>query len=85
MKQVNIRGTFLLTKACLPHLRQARNPHVLTMAPPLNLTPRWLGAHRIYTQSKYGMTLLSLGWAAEYAKSGIGFSCVSVSEWREGA
>jgi citronellol/citronellal dehydrogenase len=76
MQQINIRGTFLLTKACLPHLRRSPNGHVLTISPPLNLSPHWLGAHPSYTLSKYGMTLLSLGWAAEYADSGIGFSCL---------
>jgi NAD(P)-dependent dehydrogenase (short-subunit alcohol dehydrogenase family) len=49
---------------------------VVTLAPPLNLSPHWLGAHPVYTISKYGMTLLSLGWAAEYAQAGIGFSCL---------
>ncbi|WP_299560094.1 NAD(P)-dependent oxidoreductase [uncultured Mycolicibacterium sp.] len=76
MQQINIRGTFLLTKACLPHLRRSAAPHVLTISPPLNLNPHWLGAHPSYTLSKYGMTLLSLGWANEYADSGIGFSCL---------
>ncbi|APE18694.1 short chain dehydrogenase [Mycobacterium sp. WY10] len=76
MQQINIRGTFLLTKACLPHLRQSPNGHVVTIAPPLNMNPHWLGAHPSYTLSKYGMTLLSLGWAAEYADSGIGFTCL---------
>ncbi|BBZ29690.1 short chain dehydrogenase [Mycolicibacterium madagascariense] len=76
MMDVNVRGTFLLTKAALPHLRNSPNAHVVTLAPPLNLTPRWLGAHPSYTLSKYGMTLLSLGWAAEYADAGIGFSCL---------
>ncbi|WP_432246515.1 SDR family oxidoreductase [Mycolicibacterium sp. ELW1] len=76
MQQINIRGTFLLTKACLPHLRRSPNGHVVTIAPPLNLNPRWLGAHPAYTLSKYGMTLLSLGWAAEYADTGIGFTCL---------
>ncbi len=76
MQQVNIRGSFLLTKAALPHLRKSDNPHVLTIAPPLNLSPRWLGAHPSYTLSKYGMTLLSLGWAAEYAGAGIAFNCL---------
>ncbi|GAY16125.1 NAD(P)-dependent oxidoreductase [Mycobacterium sp. shizuoka-1] len=76
MQQINIRGTFLLTKACLPHLRTSPNGHVVTIAPPLNLNPRWLGAHPSYTLSKYGMTLLSMGWAAEYADTGIGFSCL---------
>ena len=76
MQQINIRGTFLLTKACLPHLRTSPNGHVVTIAPPLNLNPRWLGAHPAYTLSKYGMTLLSMGWAAEYADTGIGFTCL---------
>ncbi|NTY59992.1 NAD(P)-dependent oxidoreductase [Mycolicibacterium sphagni] len=76
MQQINIRGTFLLTKACLPHLRTSPNGHVVTIAPPLNLNPYWLGAHPAYTLSKYGMTLLSMGWAAEYADTGIGFSCL---------
>lgn len=76
MQQINIRGTFLLTKACLPHLRTSSNGHVVTIAPPLNLNPHWLGAHPAYTLSKYGMTLLSLGWAAEYADTGIGFTCL---------
>lgn len=76
MQDINIRGTFLLTKACLPHLRKSANAHVLTLAPPLNLNPYWLGAHPSYTLSKYGMTLLSLGWASEYADAGIAFNCL---------
>jgi NAD(P)-dependent dehydrogenase (short-subunit alcohol dehydrogenase family) len=76
MMDINVRGTFLLTKAALPHLRQSAGAHVVTLAPPLNLSPHWLGAHPVYTLSKYGMTLLSLGWAAEYADAGIAFSCL---------
>src|SRR4051812_38284197 len=85
MMDINIRGTFLLTKAALPHLRksaartqgaQMAGAHVVTLAPPMNMNPHWLGAHPTYTLSKYGMTLLSLGWAAEYAEAGIGFSCL---------
>ncbi|OBY29476.1 SDR family oxidoreductase [Mycolicibacter kumamotonensis] len=76
MQQVNIRGTFLLTKACLPHLRTSANPHVLTLSPPINMNPRWLGAHPGYTLSKYGMTLLSLGWAAEFDEAGIAVNCL---------
>ena len=49
---------------------------MLTLAPPMNMNPHWLGAHPSYTLSKYGMTLLSLGWAAEYADAGIGFACL---------
>lgn len=85
MMDINVRGTFLLTKAALPHLRQSAartrgadraGAHVVTLAPPINMNPHWLGAHPSYTVSKYGMTLLSLGWAAEYADTGIGFSCL---------
>lgn len=76
MMDINVRGTFLLTKAALPHLRKSPNAHVITLAPPLNMSPHWLGAHPSYTLSKYGMTLLSLGWSAEYADSSIGFSCL---------
>jgi citronellol/citronellal dehydrogenase len=76
MMDINVRGTFLLTKACLPHLRKSPDAHVLTLAPPLNMNLHWLGAHPSYTLSKYGMTLLSLGWAAEYGEADIGFSCL---------
>lgn len=76
MQDINVRGTFLLTKACLPHLRRSPAAHVLTIAPPLNMNPYWLGIHPSYTLSKYGMSLLSLGWAAEYADTGIAFNCL---------
>ncbi|WP_046314919.1 NAD(P)-dependent oxidoreductase [Mycobacterium sp. UM_Kg1] len=76
MQDINVRGTFLLTRACLPHLRRSANPHVLTIAPPINLNPYWLGIHPSYTLSKYGMTLLTLGWAAEYADAGIACNCL---------
>ncbi|MDT5011874.1 MAG: citronellol/citronellal dehydrogenase [Mycobacterium sp.] len=76
MADINIKGTFLLTQACLPHLRESANPHVLTISPPLNMNPRWLGAHPVYTLSKYGMSLLSLGWAVEFADAGIAFNCL---------
>ncbi|MEV0248125.1 NAD(P)-dependent oxidoreductase [Nocardia sp. NPDC050712] len=76
MQEINIRGPFLLTQACLPHLRRSENPHVLSVSPPLNPSPRWLGAHPAYTQSKYGMTLLALGWAAEFAADGIAVNCL---------
>lgn len=76
MQEINLRGTFLLTKACVPHLEKSANPHVLTISPPINMNPRWLGAHPAYTLSKYGMTLLTLGWAAEFADTGIGANCL---------
>ena len=71
MQQINVRGTFLLTKYCIPHLAAGTNPHILTLSPPLNLDPKWLGAHPAYTLSKYGMSLLTLGWATELAEQGI--------------
>jgi NAD(P)-dependent dehydrogenase (short-subunit alcohol dehydrogenase family) len=76
MMDINVRGTFLLTKAALPYLKKSPAAHVLTLAPPMNMSPHWLVAHPTYTLSKYGMTLLSLGWAAEYSELNIGFSCL---------
>ena len=67
MQQVNVRGTFALTRACLPYLQKSPSPHVLTLSPPLNMSPQWLGAHPGYMLAKYGMTLAALGIAAEYA------------------
>lgn len=61
MQDINTRGTFLLTKAALPHLRAAANPHVLTLSPPLNMAPHWLGQHVGYMLSKYGMTFVHAG------------------------
>lgn len=71
MQAVNVRGTFLLSRAALPHLREAENPHILSLSPPLNLSPKWLGAHTGYTLAKYGMTMATLGIAAEFADDGI--------------
>jgi citronellol/citronellal dehydrogenase len=71
MQQVNTRGTFLLTQTCLPHLRQADNPHVLMLAPPPNLDPKWFAPHTAYTIAKYGMSLCVLGMSAEFAPLGI--------------
>jgi citronellol/citronellal dehydrogenase len=76
MQDVNTRATFMLTRACLPYLLAADNPHVLTLSPPLNLRPRWLGAHPGYMLAKYGMTLATLGIAAEFADSGIAANCL---------
>lgn len=71
MQSINTRGTFLVTKACVPHLRRAANPHILTLSPPISLEPRWLGPHIGYTLAKYGMTLCALGFAAEFRDAGI--------------
>jgi citronellol/citronellal dehydrogenase len=71
MQQVNARGTFACTQACLPWLERSSNPHVLTLSPPLNLKPRWFRDHLAYTISKYGMSMCTLGFAAEFAERGI--------------
>lgn len=71
MQDINCRGTFVLSKNAIPHLRAAANPHILTLSPPLNLDPRWAGTHLGYTIAKYGMSLCTLGLAAELAEQGI--------------
>ncbi|HEY5142223.1 MAG TPA: NAD(P)-dependent oxidoreductase [Solirubrobacteraceae bacterium] len=71
MQDINVRGSFAVTRACVPHLRGAENPHILTLSPPITLKPEWLGPHVAYTLAKYGMSLLALGWAAEFADAGI--------------
>jgi citronellol/citronellal dehydrogenase len=71
LQDINVRGTFMLTRASLPHLAVADNPHILTLSPPINLAPKWLGQHPAYTLAKYGMTLCALGFAAELAGQGI--------------
>ncbi|MFI7529312.1 SDR family oxidoreductase [Nocardia salmonicida] len=76
MQQIQLRGTYLLSSACLPHLRHSDNAHILSLSPPLNLAPEWLGAHPAYMLAKYGMSLLTLGWAAEYAEHGIAGNCL---------
>lgn len=71
MQQINVRGTFLLVKHCLPYLKKGNNPHILTLSPPVNLDPKWLGGHIAYTLTKYNMSMMALGWAAEFKADGI--------------
>lgn len=71
MQDVNVRGTFMLSRAAVPILKDAANPHILSLSPPLNLSPKWLGGHTGYTLAKYGMTMATLGIAAEFAEAGI--------------
>ncbi|MBL9039301.1 MAG: NAD(P)-dependent oxidoreductase [Archangium sp.] len=67
MHQVNTRGTFLVSQACLPHLlKSKRTPHILNLSPPLSLNPRWFGGHVAYTMAKYGMSMCVLGMAEEF-------------------
>lgn len=71
MNGVNARGTFLCSKLTLPHLRKSPNPHILNLSPPLDLNPKWFARHVAYTIAKYGMSLCTLGMAAEFADLGI--------------
>jgi citronellol/citronellal dehydrogenase len=71
MQDINCRGTFMLSKYAIPHLRAAANPHILTLSPPLNLDPRWAGGQLAYTIAKYGMSLCTLGLAEELKEDGI--------------
>jgi citronellol/citronellal dehydrogenase len=71
LQDINTRGTFALTRAALPCLEAAANPHILTLSPPLDVEPRWFGHSLAYTMSKYGMSLCTLGFAGEFAPTGI--------------
>jgi len=71
MQSINARGTFVVSRACIPHLRRAENPHILTLSPPISLDPKWLRGHIAYTVAKYGMSLLALGFAEEFREDGI--------------
>ena len=76
MQQINSRGTFVVTRACLPHLRESSAAHVLTLSPPLSNDSRWLRGHSAYTLSKMGMTMLTLGLAADEAERGVAANCL---------
>ncbi|MFT4251103.1 MAG: NAD(P)-dependent oxidoreductase [Caulobacter sp.] len=76
MHQVNTRGTFLTSKACIPHLKKAANPHVLMLSPPLDMSPRWFGGHVAYTMAKFGMSMCVLGMAEEFRSDGIAFNAL---------
>ena len=76
MHQVNGRGTYAATQACLPHLRKAENPHVLVLSPPPKLEPRWFANHLAYTISKYTMSMCVLGMSEEFKPHGIGVNAL---------
>ncbi len=79
MWDVNMRATFLVSQACIPYLKQASNPHILTMSPPLSLDAKWFAPHLAYTMSKFGMSLCTLGMAREFADGGKGGSAIAVN------
>ncbi|OIR16266.1 glucose 1-dehydrogenase [mine drainage metagenome] len=76
MWDVNMRATFLASQACIPHLRKAANPHILTLSPPLNFEAKWFAPHVAYSISKFGMSLCALGMAKEFADDGIAVNCL---------
>ncbi|MBN9234609.1 MULTISPECIES: SDR family oxidoreductase [Phyllobacteriaceae] len=71
MHQINTRGTFLVSKMCVPHLKLAQNPHILNLAPPLDMKAKWFKGHVAYTMAKFGMSMCTLGMSAEFASAGI--------------
>ena len=71
MHQVNTRGTFLVSKTCLPHLLEAENPHILNLSPPLNMEEKWFAPHVAYTMAKFGMSMCVLGMAGEFRDRGV--------------
>ncbi|HEY3950971.1 NAD(P)-dependent oxidoreductase [Phenylobacterium sp.] len=76
MNQINARGTYLTSKACIPWLKQAANPHVLMLSPPLDMNPRWFSGHTAYSMAKFGMSMCVLGMAAEFKDDGIAFNAL---------
>lgn len=76
MWDVNMRATFLASQACIPYLKKASNPHILTLSPPLNIDAKWFAPHVAYTISKFGMSLCTLGMAREFAAEGIAVNCL---------
>jgi citronellol/citronellal dehydrogenase len=71
MHSINVRGTFMVTKACIPQLKKSENPHILTLSPPINLDPKWFDKHVAYTLTKYNMSMMTIGWAKEFTKDRI--------------
>ena len=71
MHQINVRGTYMASKQCIPYLKKANNPHILNLSPPLNMETRWFAPHVAYTMSKFGMSMCVLGMAGELKKDGI--------------
>jgi citronellol/citronellal dehydrogenase len=74
MQDINTRGTFVVSKACVPHLKRSGNPHVLTLSPPISLDPKWFKGHVAYTIAKYGMSMCTIGMAEEFRDDGIAFN-----------
>ena len=76
MFDVNVRGTYVVSRYCIPYLLKSDNPHVLNLSPPLNLNPAWFRDHVAYTMAKYGMSMCVLGMAEEFREQGIAFNAL---------
>jgi citronellol/citronellal dehydrogenase len=76
MHQINARGTWLVSKTCIPHLKRAANPHVLMLSPPLDMAAKWFAGHTAYTMAKFGMSMVVLGLAEEFRGAGIAFNAL---------
>jgi citronellol/citronellal dehydrogenase len=71
MHDINVRGTFFVTKACIPYLKKSDHAHILTLSPPVNMNPKWFAKHVAYTLSKYNMSMMAIGWSEELKKNNI--------------
>ena len=71
MNGINARGTYMTGRICIPHLKKAANPHILTLSPPLDMSTKWFAPHVAYSMAKYGMSLCTLAWAKEFSREGI--------------
>ena len=76
MHQINGRGTYMVSKYCIPHLKESTNPHILNLAPPLDMSPQWFGSHVAYTMAKYTMSMCVLGMAEEFKSEGIAVNAI---------
>ena len=76
MHSINTRGTFVTSKACIPYLKKAQNPHVLMLSPPLDMSAKWFAPHVAYTMAKFGMSLCVLGMAEEFRSDGVAFNAL---------
>lgn len=76
LHSINVRGTFLVSRACIPYLKKAANPHIVNLSPPLNMNPEWFSNHLAYTMSKYGMSMIVLGLSGELRKYRIGVNAL---------
>lgn len=76
MHDINVRGTFFMSRACIPYLKKAENPHILNLSPPLTLNPEWFGKYLAYTISKFGMSMIVLGLAEELKPHRIGVNAL---------